>query len=120
MCVVYLDGRNPLCWGPGLLSWLARWTVNRCVVSSSPTHGTEYVSFPPVPHDWVNKGLGMSSHVCATGHIKDPVPLIEKRRGLSPGGWFLPNFMQVITITGLNKLRLYVLALKMASDADWA
>ena len=29
----------------------------------------------------------------ATGHIKDPVPLIEKRRGLSPGGRFPPSFI---------------------------
>ena len=28
--------------------------------------------------DWVIKGPGMSSRACATGHIKDPVPLIEK------------------------------------------
>ena len=28
------------------------------------------------------------SRLYATGHIKDPVPLIEKRRGLSPGGRF--------------------------------
>ena len=40
-----------------------------------------------------------------TGHIKDPMPLIEKRRGLSPGGRFPPSFIhQVIIITGLNKL----------------
>ena len=63
----------------------------------------------------------MSSLVYATGHIKDPVSLIEKRRGLSPGGRFPPSFIhQVIIITGLNKLQLYVLALKMALDADWA
>ena len=37
-------------------------------------------AFPPVLRDWVIKGLGMSSLVYATGHIKDPVPLIEKRR----------------------------------------
>ena len=42
--------------------------------------------------------------VCTTGHIKDPVPLIEKRRGLSPGGRFPPSFIIVIIITGLNKL----------------
>ena len=63
--------------------------------------------FLPVLHDWVIKGLGMSSLVYATGHIKDPVPLIEKRRGLSPGGRFPPSFIhhdQVIIITGLNKL----------------
>ena len=50
---------------------------------------------PPVLRDWV----------IATGHIKDPMPLIEKRRGLSPGGRFPPSFIhQVIIITGLNKL----------------
>ena len=43
---------------------------------------------------WVIKGIGMSSRVCATGHrpIKDPLPLIEERRGLSPGGRFPPRF----------------------------
>ena len=47
----------------------------------------------------------MSSLVYATGHIKDPVPLMAKRRGLSPGGRFPPSFIhQVIIITGLNKL----------------
>ena len=71
--------------------------------------------------DWVIKGFGMSSLVYATGHIKDPVPLVEKSRGLSPGGRFPPSFIhRVIIITGLNKLQLYVLALKMALDADRA
>ena len=63
------------------------------------------LTFLPVLCDWVIKGLGMSSLVYATGHIKDPMPLIEKRRGLSPGGRFPPSFIhQVIIITGLNKL----------------
>ena len=49
-------------------------------------------AFHPVLRDWVIKGLGMSSLVNATGHIKDPVPLIAKRRGLSPGGrCFIPQ-----------------------------
>ena len=79
------------------------------------------LTFPPVLRDWVIKGFGMSSLVYATGHIKDPVPLVEKSRGLSPGGRFPPCFIhQVIIITGLNKLQLYVLALKMALDADRA
>ena len=79
------------------------------------------LTFPPVLRDWVIKGFGISSLVYATGHIQDPVPLIEKRRGLSPGGRFPPSFThQVIIITGLNKLQLYVLALKMALDADRA
>ena len=61
-------------------------------------------AFPPVLRDWVIKGPGMSSLVYATGHIKDPVPLIEKRRGLSPCGRFPPSFSHQVIITGLNKL----------------
>ena len=99
-----------------------------CVVDSGPTRGTEHFGLPPPPpvfHDWVIKGIGMSSRVCATGRgqlgiYKIPCHLSKKRRGLSPGGRFPPSFIhQVIIITGLNKL-LYVLALKMASVADWA
>ena len=46
----------------------------------------KYSAFPPVLRDWIIKGLGMSNLVYLTGHIKDPVPLIEKRTwGLSPG-----------------------------------
>ena len=63
------------------------------------------ISVPPGLRDWVIKGLGMYSRVCVTGHIKDPVPLIEKRRGFSPGGRFPPSFIhQVVIITRLNKL----------------
>ena len=37
------------------------------------------LTIPPVVHNWVNKkGLGMSSRVCATWYIKNPVPLIVK------------------------------------------
>ena len=62
-------------------------------------------AFPPVLREWVIKGLGMSSRVYATGHIKDPMPLIEKRRGLSPSGQFPPSFIhRVIIITEVNKL----------------
>ena len=62
-------------------------------------------AFPPVLRDCEIKGLGIPSLVYTTGHIKDPVPLIEKRRGLSPGGRVPPSFIhQVIIITGLNKL----------------
>ena len=62
-------------------------------------------AFPPVPHDWLIKGLCMFSCVCATGHIKDPLPLIEKSRASCPGGMFPPSFLhQVIIITSLNKL----------------
>ena len=65
--------------------------------------------------------LGMYSRVCVTGHLKESVTLIEKSRASCPGGRFLPSFIhQVIIITGLNKLYDYVLALKLALDADRA
>ena len=57
--------------------------------------------FLPVVHDWVINGLGMSSHVCVTGHIQYPLPLIEKSRASCSGGRIPPTF---IIITGLNKL----------------
>ena len=54
------------------------------------------LTFPPVVHDWVNKGLGMSSCVCVTGPIKlkHPVPLSEKSRASCPSGRFPPSFIQ--------------------------
>ena len=65
----------------------------------------EHFEFPPVPQDWVIKDLAMSSCVCRTGHIKDPVSLIEKSKTTFPGGRFPPGFIhQVLIITGLNKL----------------
>ena len=32
------------------------------------------------------------------GHITDPVPLIEKKRGLYPGGRFPPSFIHQVII----------------------
>ena len=58
-------------------------------------HKLNISAFPPVLGDWVIKGPGMSSRACVTGHIKDSVPLIEKRRVLSPGGRFLPGFIHI-------------------------
>ena len=46
---------------------VARSTVSRCVVGSSPTRRTENFGFPPELRDWVIKGFGMSSRVCVTG-----------------------------------------------------
>ena len=64
---------------------------------------------------------GMRKHK-SQAHTKQEArtkQLIEKRRGLSPGGRFPPGFIHtVIIITGLNKLQLYVLALKMASQLN--
>ena len=55
-----------------------------------------------VVHDWVIKVLGMSSRDCATGHIKDPIPLIERSTASCPGVR-CPNFIhQVIIITGFK------------------
>ena len=90
---------------PGWLSWyhVRLWTDVLSV--RVPPVELNISALPPVLRDWVIKGLGMSSLVYATEHIKDPVPLTAKRRGLSPGGRFPPSFIhQVIIITGLNKL----------------
>ena len=81
-------------------------------------------SFPPTPQ-WsitviIIKGLGISSHVCATVRNKRSRALIEKSRALCPGGRFPSSFIhQVIIVAGLNKLYdcIHVLALKMALDA---
>ena len=75
--------------------------VSRCVAGPC---GAEHFGFPPSAP---RLGTVVYSHVYVTGHIKDPVPLIKKRRprGLSPGGRFPPSFIhQVIIITRLNKL----------------
>ena len=97
-----------LCDPPGEPGWLSWWHVRLWTDVLSvrvPPAELNISAFPPVLRDWVTKGLGMSSLVYATGHIKDPVPLIGKRRGLSPGGRFPPGFIhRVIIITGLNKL----------------
>ena len=45
----------------------------------------------------------MSSRVFATGHIKDPVPLIKKSRALCHGSRVPPSFIhRIIIIPGLN------------------
>ena len=54
---------------------VARSSVSRCVVGSSP-RGAEHFGFPPVLRDCVIKGLGMYSRVYATGHVKD-APIIS-------------------------------------------
>ena len=59
---------------------------------SASCQGT--LTFPPVVHGWVNKDLGMSSRVCATGHIKYLVSVIEKIRARVPVvGVFLVSFI---------------------------
>ena len=64
--------------------------------------------FPPVLCDCVMALVCTGLAVYAIGHIKDSVPHIEKRRGLSPSGQFPdfpPSFIhQVIIITRLIKL----------------
>ena len=76
-----------------------------CCRGPSPRRA-EHFGFPPgAPRLGNQRPWYVYSRVYATGHIKDPVPLIAKRRELSPGGRFPPSFIhQVIIITGLNKL----------------
>ena len=69
--------------GTGVAQLVARSTPDRCVVDSSPTHGTEHFGFPPsAPRLGNQRPWYVQPRLAATGHIKDPVPLIEKRRGL--------------------------------------
>ena len=74
------------------------------VLSVRVLAGLNISVYPSAPRLGNQRPWYMYSRVYATGHIKDPVPLIEKRRGLSPGGRFPPSFIhQVMIITGLNK-----------------
>ena len=59
----------------------------------------------------------MSSRVSVTGHIKDPLPL--KSRAMCPSGRLPLSFIHHHHQTELV-IRLYVLTLKMALDADRA
>ena len=63
------------------------------LVSVSHIKNLTALTFPPVVPDWVMKDHDRSSHVCATGHIKDPVPLVEKSRVSCPGGGCPPSFI---------------------------
>ena len=79
---------------------VARLTVSRCVVGSNPYGAKHFISPPSAPR----LGNKRPWYVQLCQSIKDSMPLIEKRRGLSPGGRFPPSFIhQVIIITGLNK-----------------
>ena len=46
-----------------------------------------------VAHDWVIKGHGMSSRVCVTGHIKDPMPLKRVGHRVLVVGFLLVSFI---------------------------
>ena len=60
--------------------------------------------FPSAPRLGNQKPWYVQPCLCDWAY-KDPVPLIEKGRGLSPSGRFPPSFIhQVIIITGLKKL----------------
>ena len=73
------------------------------VVHDCVFKGCMYVQ--PCLFNWIIQGLGMSSRVCVTGHITDPVPFLEKNRASCTGRRFPPSFIhQVNIITGLNKL----------------
>ena len=65
---------------------------------ASDSHLEIYHDPPPPPPKWSthgleSKGLGMSSRVCATGHIKDPMPLLTNSRASCRGGRFPLSFI---------------------------
>ena len=64
-----------------------------------------YFSFPPVLHDWFNKGLGMCYPVCGMVHIKEPLLLIGKS-SLCGGSRFplsLSEWSFTICLTSYNR-----------------
>ena len=56
-------------------SLMVRWVVGSILHGVDPL---SYFSFPPVLHDWCNKGRGMCYPVCGMVHIKEPLLLIDK------------------------------------------
>ena len=57
--------------------WLACSTVDRQVVGSNLPRAS-ILTFPQLVHDWLIKGLGMSSRVCATGHYNRSIATYRK------------------------------------------
>ena len=97
------------CWGiidsPTWGWWLPCSTVDRRVGSSNLPYLLEHFDLFPMVHDsdWVNK-----SHVCSTA-IKDPMPLIKKRRALCPGGTLPPSFIHQVITSQYNLYYLEIL-----------
>ena len=54
---------------------MVRWVVGSILHGVDPL---SYFSFPPVLHDWCNKGRSMCYPVCGMVHIKEPLLLIGK------------------------------------------
>ena len=72
------------------------WTWAHEITPSSFKRHPPFIWLVPPPSA---PRLGNQSLVYVTGHIKDPVPLIEKRRGLSPGGRFPPSFIHQVSLS---------------------
>ena len=58
----------------------------------------------PVVCDCLIKGLGMSSRVSVTRHIRGPLPLVKKSRASCSDGRFIPGFTHQKSSPGLNNL----------------
>ena len=59
----------------------------------------------------------MSSCVCATGHMKEPLPLIQQSMASCPDDRWPPSFIhQVIIITELNKFSDWLHVLPLHED----
>ena len=84
---------------------VARSTLDRCVVGSSPTRGTEHFGFlPSAPRLGNQRPWYVQPRLCDWAYKRSRATC-RKEKGLSPGGRFPPSFIHlVIIITGLNKL----------------
>ena len=75
------------------------------VFTITATSTTTFTPFPPVFHDWCNKGRGMCYLVCGMVHIKEPLLLIGKS-SLCGGSGFpfsLSEWSLTICLTPYNR-----------------
>ena len=80
---------------------------HRCAILLTDTHPVglsphraEHFGFPPsAPRLGNQRPWYVQPCLCDWAYIQDPVPLIEKRRGLSPGGRFPSSFIHQVIIS---------------------
>ena len=59
------------------------------------------LAFPSLPHDCMGnqRPWYVQPYICAIGHIQNPMPLIEKRRGLTVSRWLVSIEIHRIEVT---------------------
>ena len=88
----------------------ARWVVGSILRGVNPL---SYFSFPPVLHDWCNKGRGMCYPVCGMVHIKEPLLLIGKSSLCGGSGfpfslseWYITIYQTIKCVECIVKVKI--------------